>query len=62
MQRGCRLFAAYVVVMLIGASANAAAIRSYNAEHGTAIMIRRIKYLNNIWDTRPQKATRRNWP
>jgi putative transposase len=31
-----------------GSEANAAAIRSYNAEHGTAIDIRPIKYLNNI--------------
>ncbi len=28
--------------------ANAAAIVSYNAEHGTTIMIRKCKYLNNI--------------
>jgi putative transposase len=25
-----------------------AAIRSYNAEHGTAIIIRQVKYLNNM--------------
>jgi putative transposase len=31
-----------------GSEANAAAIRSYNAEHGTAIVIRQVKYLNNI--------------
>ena len=29
-------------------AANEAAIKSYNAEHGTAIAIRKIKYLNNI--------------
>jgi transposase-like protein len=28
--------------------ANAAAIRRYNAEYGTAIIIRQVKYLNNI--------------
>src|SRR5712691_12230868 len=31
-----------------GSAANEAAIKSYNAEHGTAIEIRTIKYLNNI--------------
>jgi transposase-like protein len=33
---------------LDGSEANAAAIRSYNQEHGTAILIRQVKYLNNI--------------
>lgn len=31
-----------------GSEANAAAIRSYNEDHGTAIRIRQVKYLNNI--------------
>src|SRR5882762_2900217 len=31
-----------------GSAANTAAIKSYNEEHGTAIAIRQIKYLNNI--------------
>jgi transposase-like protein len=31
-----------------GSEANAAAIRSYNQEHGTTIVIRQVKYLNNI--------------
>jgi putative transposase len=31
-----------------GSEANAAAIRSSNKEHGTAIAIRQVKYLNNI--------------
>ncbi len=31
-----------------GSAANEAAIKSYNEEHGTAIVIRKIKYLNNI--------------
>jgi putative transposase len=31
-----------------GSEANAAAIRSYNTAHGTAISIRQVKYLNNI--------------
>src|SRR6266849_3223432 len=35
-------------ITIDGSEANAAAIRSYNEEHGTAIVIRKIKYLNNI--------------
>jgi putative transposase len=35
-------------IAIDGSEANAAAIRSYNAEHGTAIVIRQVKYLNNI--------------
>jgi putative transposase len=35
-------------ITIDGSEANAAAIRRYNAEHGTAIVIRRVKYLNNI--------------
>jgi transposase-like protein len=31
-----------------GSEANAAAIRRYNQEHGTAIIIRQVKYLNNL--------------
>src|SRR5262249_43509583 len=31
-----------------GSDANEAAIKRYNAEHGTAIAIRQVKYLNNI--------------
>jgi putative transposase len=33
---------------LIGSKANAAAIRGYNDEPGTTIVIRQVKYLNNI--------------
>ena len=36
------------MITIDGSEANAAAIRSYNAEHGTAIVIRQVKYLNNI--------------
>jgi transposase-like protein len=36
------------MVTIDGSEANAAAIRSYNAEHGTAIVIRQVKHLNNI--------------
>src|SRR5215211_9020865 len=35
-------------ITLDGSAANEAAIKSYNEEHGTAIEIRKIKYLNNI--------------
>src|SRR5262244_1924813 len=34
-------------ITIDGSEANAAAIRSYNKEHGTAIIIRQVKYLNN---------------
>jgi putative transposase len=35
-------------ITIDGSEANAAAIRSYNEAHGTAIIIRQVKYLNNI--------------
>jgi transposase-like protein len=35
-------------ITIDGSEANAAAIRRYNATHGTAIVIRQVKYLNNI--------------
>src|SRR5437667_4333195 len=35
-------------ITIDGSAANEAAIMRYNAEHGTAIAIRQIKYLNNI--------------
>ena len=35
-------------ITIDGSEANAAAIRSYNQEHGTTIAIRQVKYLNNI--------------
>jgi putative transposase len=35
-------------ITIDGNEANAAAIRSYNEEHGTAIIIRQVKYLNNM--------------
>jgi transposase-like protein len=34
-------------ITIDGSEANAAAIRSYNQEHGTTIVIRQAKYLNN---------------
>ena len=35
-------------ITIDGSAANEAAIKSYNAEHGTAIAIRKVKYLNNM--------------
>ena len=35
-------------ITIDGSAANEAAIKSYNEEHGTAVAIRQIKYLNNI--------------
>jgi len=35
-------------ITIDGSAATEAAIKSYNEEHGTAITIRKIKYLNNI--------------
>ena len=35
-------------ITIDGSAANEAVIKSYNAEHGTAIAIRKVKYLNNI--------------
>ena len=35
-------------ITIDGSDANAAAIRSYNKEHGTTIAIRQVKYLNNV--------------
>ncbi len=35
-------------ITIDGSSANEAAIKSYNEDHGTSIEIRQIKYLNNI--------------
>jgi putative transposase len=35
-------------ITIDGSEANAAAIRGYNEVHGTAIIIRQVKYLNNV--------------
>ena len=35
-------------ITIDGSAANEAAIKRYNVEHGTAIAIRQVKYLNNI--------------
>jgi putative transposase len=34
-------------ITIDGSETNAAAIRGYNEQHGTAILIRQVKYLNN---------------
>jgi putative transposase len=36
------------MITIDGSDANAAAINRYNEEHGTAIAIRQVKYLNNV--------------
>jgi putative transposase len=49
-------------ITIDGSEANAAAIKSYNEERGTTIVIRQVKYANNVveqdhrgvkWVTRP---------
>jgi putative transposase len=35
-------------ITIDGSEANAAAIRDYNADHGTVIIVHQVKYLNNI--------------
>ena len=37
-----------VTITLDGSDANEAAIKSYNQEHGTTIIIRQVPYLNNL--------------
>ena len=41
-----------------GSAANEAAIKSYNAEHGTTIEIRKIKYLQNVVEQDHRAVTR----
>jgi transposase-like protein len=45
-------------ITIDGSEANAAAIRSYNEAHGTAIIIRQVKYLNN-WVEQDHRAVKR---
>jgi putative transposase len=35
-------------ITIDGSEANAAAVKGYNEEHGTTIIIRQVKYLNNM--------------
>jgi putative transposase len=45
-------------ITIDGSAANEAAIKSYNADHGTAIVIRQVKYLNNIVEQDPRAVKR----
>jgi putative transposase len=45
-------------ITIDGSEANAAAIRGYNDEYGTAIAIRQVKYLNNIVEQDHRAVTR----
>ena len=45
-------------ITIDGSAAHEAAIKSYHAEHGTAIEIRKIKYLNNIVEQDHRGGTR----
>jgi putative transposase len=45
-------------ITIDGSTANEAAIKSYNEEHGTAITIRKRKYLNNVVE-QDQRAVKR---
>jgi transposase-like protein len=45
-------------ITIDGSEANAAAIRGYNEAHGTAIIIRQVKYLNNIVEQDHQAVKR----
>jgi len=36
------------MITIDGSEANEAAIKSYNQEHGTSMVIRQVKYLNNV--------------
>jgi putative transposase len=49
-------------ITIDGSAANEAAIKSYNAEHGTAIDIRKVKYLNNIVEQDDRGVKRVIWP
>src|SRR5256886_5176365 len=48
LQKAIRRHGVPETITIDGSEANAAAIRSYHREHGTAIIIRQVKYLNNI--------------
>jgi putative transposase len=48
LKKAIRRHGAPETITVDGSEANAAAIRTYNQEHGTTIMIRQVQYLNNI--------------
>src|SRR5262244_4447621 len=45
-------------ITIDGSDANEAAIKSYNETHGTTIIIRQVKYLNNIVEQDPRGVKR----
>jgi transposase-like protein len=45
-------------ITIDGSAANDAAIKSYNAEHGPTITIRKTKYLNNLVEQDPRAVKR----
>jgi putative transposase len=49
-------------ITIDGSAANEAALQRYNAEQGTAIEIRQIKYLNNIVEQDPRGVQRLTRP
>ena len=49
-------------ITIDGSAANEAAIKSYNAKHGTSIEIRKIKYLNKIVEQDPRAVKRLTRP
>ena len=49
-------------ITIDGSDANEAAIKSYNAEHGTSITIRQVKYLNNVVEQDHRAVKRVTWP
>jgi putative transposase len=46
--KAIRRHSAPETITIDGSEANAAAIRTYNREHGTTITTRQVKYLNNL--------------
>jgi putative transposase len=50
-------------ITIDGSEANAAAIKSYNQDHAASIVIRQVKYLNNVveQDHRAGSACKRAW-
>src|SRR3989449_7113051 len=49
-------------ITIDGSAANEAAIKSYNEEHGTNIIIRQVKYLHNIVEQDHRGAKRATRP
>src|SRR5262249_58382042 len=49
-------------ITIDGSAANEAAIKSYNQAHGTTIVIRQTKYLNNIVEQDHRGVKRRTRP